>query len=198
MLLSDKRHRVKTMDFNAILKPAEIAMQQSVDHTQRQFGTLHTGKASPQMLENVLIEVYGSKMRLKDIASITTPDARTLRVQPWDKTNLKPIEKGILLANLGINASVMGESVHCPLPELSRERRAELVKLASGMAEEGKVSVRGCRRDALEKVKEMKKAGTCTEDDVKKLEKEIQTLTDRYVKKIDALLEEKSRELTAV
>ena len=176
------------MDFNQILKPTEAAMQQATEHTQRQFGTLHTGKASPQMLENVFIEVYGSKMHLKDIASITTPDARTLRVQPWDKTNLKPIEKGILLANLGINASVMGESVHCPLPELSRERRAELVKLANGMAEDGKVSVRGCRREAMETVKNAKKAGTCTEDDVKKLEKEIQTLTDRYVKKIDAIV----------
>lgn len=173
-------------------------MQKVVDYTMRQFGTLHTGKASPQMLENVVVEVYGSNMRLKDIASITTPDARTLRVQPWDKANLKPIEKGILLANLGINASIFGEFVHCPLPELSHERRLELVKLANGMAEEGKVGVRGCRREAMEAIKAGKKAGTHTEDDVKKLEKEVQKLTDKYVETIEKILDDKSKDLTKI
>lgn len=186
------------MDNNSLLKEMEQAMQQTLEHTIRQFGTLHTGKASPQMLENVLVEVYGSKMRLKDIASITTPDARSLRVQPWDQNNLKPIEKGILLANLGIHASVMGESVFCPLPELSRERREELVKLAGGMAEEGKVSIRGCRHDTLEKVKAEKKSGACTEDEEKRLGKEVQAITDRYVAKIEGVLSEKTKELMAI
>jgi ribosome recycling factor len=186
------------VDFNRFLKQVGDNMQKSVDHTLRQFGTLHTGKASPQMLENVVIEVYGSNMRLKDIASITTPDARTLKVQPWDKSNLKAIEKGILIANLGIHATIFGEFVHCPLPELSRERRQELAKVAGGMAEEGKVSVRGCRRDAMEMVKAEKKAGTCTEDDVKKLEKEIQKLTDKYIESIEKILEDKTKELTTM
>lgn len=186
------------VDFNHFLKQVGDNMQKSVDHTLRQFGTLHTGKASPQMLENVVIEVYGSNMRLKDIASITTPDARTLKVQPWDKSNLKAIEKGILIANLGIHATIFGEFVHCPLPELSRERRQELAKVAGGMAEEGKVSVRGCRRDAMEMVKAEKKAGTCTEDDVKKLEKEIQKLTDKYIESIEKILEDKTKELTTM
>lgn len=186
------------VDFNHFLKQVGDNMQKSVDHTLRQFGTLHTGKASPQMLENVVIEVYGSNMRLKDIASITTPDARTLKVQPWDKSNLKAIEKGILIANLGIHATIFGEFVHCPLPELSRERRQELAKVAGGMAEEGKVSVRGCRRDAMEMVKAEKKAGSCTEDDVKKLEKEIQKLTDKYIESIEKILEDKTKELTTM
>ena len=186
------------MDFTRFLKQVEGNMQKSVDHTVRQFGTLHTGKASPQMLENVAIEVYGSNMRLKDVASITTPDARTLRVQPWDKANLKAIEKGILLANLGINAVIFGEFVHCPLPDLSRERRQELTKLASGMSEDGKVSVRGCRREAMEALKNEKKLGTCSEDDVKKLEKEIQKLTDKYIANIEKVLEEKTKELTTL
>ncbi len=186
------------IDFTRFLKQVEAGMQKSIDHTLRQFGTLHTGKASPQMLENVVVEVYGSNMRLKDIASITTPDARTLKVQPWDKANLKAIEKGILLANLGINASIFGEFVHCPLPELSHERRMELAKLASGMSEEGKVSVRGCRREAMEVLREEKKAGTCSEDDVKKLEKEIQKLTDKYTDLIEKALADKSKELTSL
>ncbi len=186
------------IDFSRFLKQVESNMQKSVDHTVHQFGTLHTGKASPQMLENVTIEVYGSNMRLKDVASITTPDARTLRVQPWDKSNLKAIEKGILLANLGINAAIFGEFVHCPLPDLSRERRQELAKLASGMSEEGKVSVRGCRREAMEVLKNEKKAGTCSEDDVKKLEKEIQKLTDKYIEMIEKVLEDKTKELTTI
>ena len=186
------------LDFNRFLKQVGDNMQKSVDHTMRQFGTLHTGKASPQMLENVVVEVYGSNMRLKDIASITTPDARTLKVQPWDKANLKAIEKGILVANLGIHATIFGEFVHCPLPELSRERRQELAKLAGGMAEEGKVSIRGCRRDAMEIIKAEKKAGTCSEDDVKKLEKEIQKLTDKYIESVEKILEDKTKELTTL
>lgn len=186
------------IDFSRFLKQLGDNMQKSVDHTVRQFGTLHTGKASPQMLENVMIEVYGSNMRLKDVASITTPDARTLKVQPWDKANLKAIEKGIQLANLGFNASIFGESILCPLPDLSHERRMELVKLASGMSEEGKVSVRGCRRDAMETIKAEKKAGTCTEDDVKKLEKEIQKLTDKYIELIEKALSEKTKDLTSM
>jgi len=176
----------------------EAAMQKAIEHTQHQMGTLHTGKADPQMLEGIKVEVYGSMMRLKDIASITTPDARSLRVQPWDKTNLKPIEKAILLANLGINASILGECVFCPLPNLSRERREELVKVANKIAEEGRVSVRNCRQEALKVVKAAKSEGTCTEDDVKRLEKEIQALTDRYIQKIEDLLAGKTKDLKAL
>ena len=176
----------------------EAAMQKAIEHTQHQMGTLHTGKADPQMLEGIKVEVYGSMMRLKDIASITTPDARSLRVQPWDKTNLKPIEKAILLANLGINASILGECVFCPLPDLSRERREELVKVANKIAEEGRVSVRNCRQEALKVVKAAKSEGTCTEDDVKRLEKEVQALTDRYIQKIEDLLAGKTKDLKAL
>lgn len=179
-------------------KSTEAAMQKAIEHTQHQMGTLHTGKADPQMLEEIKVEVYGSMMRLKDIASITTPDARSLRVQPWDQTNLKPIEKAILLANLGINASILGECVFCPLPDLSRERREELVKVANKMAEEGRVSVRNCRQEALKIVKAAKSEGTCTEDDVKRLEKEVQALTDRYIQKIEDLLAGKTKDLKAL
>ena len=186
------------IDYTRFLNQVSDNMQKAIEHTQRQFGTLHTGKASPQMLENVVVEVYGANMKLRDLASITTPDARTLRVQPWDKANLKAVEKGILLANLGINATIFGEFVHCPLPELSRERRQELTKLASGMAEEGKVSIRGCRRDAMDVLKNEKKLGTCSEDDVKKLEKEIQKLTDKFVEMVEKILDEKSKELTTL
>jgi ribosome recycling factor len=186
------------MDFHQLIKQVDGNMKKIVDHTVHQFGTLHTGKASPQMVESVNVEVYGSNMKLRDVASITTPDARTIHVQPWDKTNLKAIEKAILIANLGINAGIFGEVVRCPLPELSRERRQELVKVAHGMAEEGRINIRNCRREAMETIKEAKKSGMCSEDDAKKLEKEVQKTTDKFIASIEQYLNIKERELTAI
>ena len=186
------------MDSNQVLKQIGASMQKAVDHVVHQFGTLHTGKASPSMIENVTVEVYGTHMKLRDMASITTPDARTLNVQPWDKSNLKAIEKAILLANLGIQAGVFGEVVRCPLPELSRERRQELVKISREMAEEGRVNVRNCRREAMDLAKTQKKEGILSEDDAKKLEKEIQKLTDKHTDLIEQQLALKEKELTSI
>lgn len=186
------------MDFNVFIKQVKSGMQKAVDHTLHQFSTLHTGKATPQMVEGVTVEVYGSNMKLRDLASITTPDARTIHVQPWDKSNLKAIEKAIQVANLGINAGVFGEVVRCPIPELSRERRQELVKVAHGMAEDGRVNIRSCRRDAMDVVKKAQKSSICSEDEAKKWEKEVQKLTDSFIDAIDQHLKAKEKELTAV
>ena len=186
------------MDSNQVLKQIGASMQKAVDHVVHQFGTLHTGKASPSMIENVTVEVYGTHMKLRDMASITTPDARTLHVQPWDKENLKAIEKAILIANLGIHASVFGAVVRCPLPELSRERRQELVKISREMAEEGRVNVRNCRREAMELIKNHKKEGVFSEDDAKKFEKEVQKLTDKHIELIEKQLALKEKDLTTI
>jgi ribosome recycling factor len=186
------------VDFNQLIKQVDNNMQKVVDHTMHQLETLHTGKASPQMIDGINVEVYGSNMKLRDIASITTPDARTIHVQPWDKTNLKAIEKAILIANLGINAGIFGEVVRCPLPELSRERRQELVKVAHGMAEEGRINVRNCRREAMETIKGAKKLGACSEDDAKKLEKEVQKITDKFIANIEQQVNSKEKALTSI
>ena len=186
------------MDFNLFVKRLENNMQKVIDRTLHQLGTLHTGKASPQMLDCVNVEVYGTSMKLHDIASITTPDARTIHVQPWDKSNLKAIEKAILKANLGINAAIFGEVVRCPLPELSRERRQELVKIANGLAEEGRIGIRNCRREGMEEIRDAKKMGTCSEDDAKKFEKEVQKITDRFIELLEKHIDSKEKALTTI
>ncbi len=161
-----------------------------------QFSTLHTGKATPTIVENINVEVYGSMMKLKEIASISTPDARTLSIHPWDKSNLKAIEKAIQIANIGLNGAIFGDSVRCPVPELSRERREELVKVAHGMVEEGRVSVRNLRRETLETIKKVQKS--YSEDDVKHWEKDVQKLTDEFIADLTKHVEAKEKELLQV
>jgi len=186
------------MNTNQTLKDVRAKMQKCTDHTKHEFSTLHTGKASPSMVESVMVEAYGSSMRLRDIAAITTPDHRMIVIQPFDKGMATPIEKSIRLANLGFNPSVDGAIVRCPVPELSRERRQEMVKIAHNLAEEGRVSVRSVRRDVLEIAKKAQKDKLISEDDLKRFEKEIQTLTDQSIKEIEAALNAKEQELSKV
>lgn len=186
------------MDLQNTLKEARTKMQKCVDHANHEFSTLHTGKATPNMVEGVMVEAYGSTMRLRDIAAISTPDSRLIVIQPWDKSMLQPIEKAIRIANLGFNPAVNGPVVQCPIPDLSRERRQELVKIASGMGEEGRVSVRGVRRDILEMVKKAQKDKIISEDDLKRFEKDIQGLTDKAIADIDAHLVAKEKDLLQV
>ena len=173
-------------------------MAKAVEHTLHEFNSLHTGKASPTMVENLQVDVYGSMMRLKEIAAITTPDARMIQVQPWDKSAIKAIEKAIQTSNLGINPAVDGAVIRLPLPDLSRERRQELAKVCQRMAEDGKVSIRHARRDALDALKSAQKDAEITEDDLKRLEKEVQQQHDRYIKDLDQHLQSKEKELMAV
>lgn len=173
-------------------------MQKAVDHTVHLFSQLNVGKASPTMVENVTFDAYGSAMRIKDAAAINTPDPRLIVIQPWDKSLLKAIEKGIQLANIGLNPVVEGVSVRCPIPELSRERRQELVKSSHTMAEDGKVAIRGIRRDVIELAKKANKMGAVSEDDLKRFEKDIQTATDNAIKSIDSHLAKKEQDLLRV
>jgi len=180
-----------------IKKVGEV-MKKAVEYTAKEFDGIHTGKASPTMVENIMVEVYGSTMRLKEVAAITTPDANTIRVQPWDKGALKEIEKSIQAANIGINPSVMGEAVRCPIPPLSGERRRDLIKVCAEMAEQGKVRIRTIRREAMEVLKAAQKKGLITEDDLKRAEKEVQNLTDKSTAQIGKDLEDKEAELQKV
>lgn len=145
-----------------------------------------------------MVDAYGSQMRIKDCAAITTPDARLIQIQPWDKGLTKAIEKAIQQANLGLNPSIDGQLVRIPLPELSRERRQEFVKVANRMAEEGRVQIRNVRRDTMDALKKAQKDGKISEDDLKRFEKDVQAATDKATKDINDHLAKKEKELLAV
>ena len=183
------------MDISAELKKTSDAMTKAVEHVSHEFETVHTGKANPGMVENVMVEAYGTSSRLRDIA---TPDSSTIRVQPWDKSILKDVEKAILAANIGFTPAVMGDAVRCPIPALSGERRAELAKICHEMAELGRIRIRTIRRETLDAAKKMKSAGAATEDDLKKFEKEVQNLTDKFIAQINKNLEAKEADLKQI
>jgi len=176
-----------------ILTDAQAKMKKAVDYTLYEFSAIHTGKATPAMVEGVMVEAYGSMMRLKECAAISTPDPRLIQVQPWDASLVKAVEKAIQAANLGFNPIVDGKLVRIPLPDMSRERREEFVKTAHRQAEEGRVHVRNGRRDALETLKKAK----LPEDESKRLEKDIQAATDKAIKDIETHLAHKEKELTS-
>lgn len=186
------------MALDEILMEAEDKMQKSEEVVQNDFAGVRTGKASPALVENVPVDVYGSQMKIREVAGITTPESRTLAITPWDATTIHPIEKAIQKANLGLNPSVDGKVIRIVLPELSEERRKEFVKVVKKMAEDGRVAVRHVRRDALEALKKEGKSGGVTEDEVSHAEKDVQKLTDEYIKKIDKHLEHKEVEIMTV
>lgn len=169
-------------------------MKKAVDHTLHEFSAIHTGKATPAMVETVSVEAYGSMVRLKECAAISTPDARLIQIQPWDVSLMKAIIKGIQEANLGFNPVPDGKLIRIPLPEMSRERRQEFVKTANKLAEDGRVQVRNVRRDAIENAKKAK----LPEDEAKRLEKDIQTATDAAIKSINDHLANKEKDLLTV
>ena len=177
-----------------IIVDTQARMKKALDHTLHEFSSIHTGKATPSMVENVTVEAYGTQMRLKECAAITTPDPRMIVIQPWDVSLVKAVEKGIQVANLGFNPLADGKILRVPLPEMRRARREEFVKVAHKMAEEGRVHVRNVRRECLEGLKKAK----LYEDETKRLEKEIQTITDKTIKDIGDHLANKEKELLAV
>ena len=177
-----------------LLSEANVKMKKALDHTFHEFASIHTGKATPAMVDSVMVEAYGSQMRLKECAAITTPDPRMIQIQPWDASLTKAIEKAIQVANLGFNPVVDGKIVRVPLPDMSRERRLEFVKTASRIAEEGRVQIRNVRRETLESVKKAK----LPEDETKRLEKDIQAATDKAIKDIGDHFTAKEKELLAV
>ena len=186
------------MALDDILLEAEEKMIKTEDVVQHEFAGVRTGKASPGLVENIQVEVYGSHMRIRELAGITTPESRVILIQPWDATTVHPIEKAIQKSNLGLNPTVDKKFIRIVLPELSQERRLEFTKVVRKMAEDGRVAIRHVRRDGIEHLKKETKNGGVSEEELETAEKEIQKLTDQYIAKIDAHLAHKEKEIMTV
>jgi ribosome recycling factor len=186
------------MTTDDFLLEAEDKMSKTEQVVVNEFAGVRTGKASPALVENIQVEVYGAMMRIREVAGITTPEARTLAITPWDANSLHAIEKGILKANVGLTPTIQGKVIRIFFPELSQERRQEFVKIIRKMAEDGRVAIRHVRRDAMDQLKKHAHDSGITEDDVEHAEKELQKLTDEYSKKIDAHVTAKEKEIMTV
>ena len=171
-------------------------MESAVDAVKHEFSGLRTGRASTAMLDTISVEVYGARMPLNQVGSISVPEPRLLTVQVWDTGSVKAVEKAIRDANLGLNPQADGNLVRVPVPELNQDRRKELVKVAGQYAESGRVSVRNIRRDGMETLKKLK--DTMGEDENKRLADEVQKLTDTYIQKIDTMLADKEKDIMTV
>jgi len=186
------------MDRDDILLETEMSMEKSVDYLVHEFSSVRTGKASPALVENLDVQAYGSTMKLKQLALITTPESRLLVLQPFDASTVQDIERALKESKIGITPAVDGKIIRLPIPELSEERRKELAKSLGKMAEEARVRIRSNRHTALDEAKKLKTGGGISEDDARNLEKEIQKLTDRFVKSIDDHLKHKEAEIMKV
>src|ERR1043166_7254698 len=186
------------MSRDDILLEAEMSMEKSVDYMVHEFATVRTGKASPALVENVDVHAYGSTMKLKQVALITTPEPRLLVVQPFDAGTVRDIEKALNESRIGITPAVDGKIIRLPIPELSEERRKDLVRSLGKMAEEARVRVRANRHAALDAAKKLKASGGLTEDGFHDLQGDVQKLTDRFVKSIDEHLKHKDAEVMKV
>ena len=186
------------MSRDDILLEAEMSMEKNVDYMVHEFAAVRTGKASPGLVENVDVQAYGSTMKLKQLALITTPEPRLLVVQPFDAGAVQDIERALKESKIGIMPAVDGKIIRLPIPELSEERRKDLMRSLGKMAEEARVRVRSNRRTALDEAKKLKAAGKLTEDELRDVEEEVQKLTDRFVKSIDEHLKHKEAEIMKV
>lgn len=186
------------MTLDDILLEAEEKMIKTEQVMVNDLAGVRTGRASAGLVENITAEVYGSQMRIRELANINTPEPRMLVIQPWDVTSLQPIEKAIQKANIGLSPVVQGKLIRLVFPELSTERRQEFVKLVKKMAEDGRVAVRHVRREAMEQLKKHAHDSGVTEDDEKQAEKDLQKLTDDYIAKIDTHLAHKEKEIMTV
>jgi ribosome recycling factor len=186
------------MQLNDVYKSAEEKMKKAVDAVDHEFSGLRTGRASVALIESVQVDAYGSRMPLKQMATISTPDARTLAVQPFDKSMMASVEKALLAANLGMTPNNDGKVIRLNVPPLTEERRKELVKMAKKMAEDGRVSVRNIRRMANDEIKKIEKDNDIAEDDREKAMKHVQEMTDRYVKEIDNNLAKKEKDVMEI
>lgn len=173
----------------------ERRMQGAVEALKSDLSGLRTGRANVALLDPVQVEVYGAMMPLNQVATVSAPEPRMLSVQVWDKSNLTPVEKGIAHAGLGLNPIIDGQTIRLPIPDLTQERRKELAKLAGQYAEKAKIAIRNVRRDGMEALKDDEKKKEISEDDRKRLEDEVQKLTDKYVGETDAAAEAKEKEI---
>ena len=173
-------------------------MDKTMDVLEENFGAVRAGRANARVLDRITVEYYGSETQLAGVATISSPDARTLVIQPWDTKLLKDIQKAIQTSDLGINPQNDGRVIRLVFPQLTEERRRELTKQVKKYAEDAKVALRNVRRDAMDFIKALKKKSEITEDDQKKAEKDLQDLTDKYIKKVDTACAAKEKELRAI
>ena len=180
------------------LAEAETTMHKTVEATQRAFNTIRTGRANPSLLDRVTVEYYGSPTPLKSLANISTPDATTIAIQPFDRNTLNMIEKAISLSDVGLTPNNDGSTIRLNIPPLTSDRRKEFVKLAAKYAEEGRVAIRNIRRDALDSIRKQEKNSEISEDEARDQQETLQKLTNKHTAKIDELLAEKEKEITTV
>lgn len=173
-------------------------MDEALEAVRREFGTVRTGKATPALLDTVRVDAYGSKMPLNQVATVSTPEPSLILIQPFDRSLVGEIEKGIQLSGLGFNPANDGQVIRVPIPPLNEERRREYVKLLSKMAEEGRISVRHARREGNDEVKQLQKDGELSDDEARRTTDEIQKLTDRYIGLVDEALAAKEKEVMTV
>ncbi|AHY46690.1 frr: ribosome recycling factor [Rubrobacter radiotolerans] len=180
------------------LSAAEKRMNGAVEAVKGQFATVRTGRANPAILDRIEVEAYGSKMPLKSVANVSAPEARLLTVTPFDPNALKDIERAIRDSDVGLNPQNDGKILRLPIPDLTEDRRRELIKVVRSMAEEGRVSIRNIRRSEMSDLHELRKEGEISEDEERRAEGELNALTANYVKRVDSALEEKEAELLEV
>jgi ribosome recycling factor len=186
------------MSADEVLLEAEDHMLKSVEATKRELTTVRTGKATPALLDGVRVDYYGSPVPLKQVAGVAAPEARLLTVQPYDKSALGEIEKAIRASDLGLNPANDGNLIRIPIPQLTEERRKELVRVVRGMVEQGRVAVRNVRHHANDKLKHLEKDGELTEDEHKRHQKSVQEHTDHFVKQLEEVLKAKEAELMEI
>ena len=181
-----------------VFEKAEHKMNKTIDHLEEDYAAVRAGRANPAVLDRITVNYYDTPTPINQLAAVAVSEARVLTIQPWDASVLRGIEKAIQTSDLGVNPQNDGRIIRLVFPPLNEERRHELVKETSKMAEEAKIALRSIRRDAIEKLKEMKKAGEITEDDLRTAEDKIQKMTDKKIEEIDQLLEAKEKEVMSI
>ena len=186
------------MPLDKLLRETKAKMDKSVEFVHSEFATIRTGKASPALVENITADYYGTKTRLRELANISTPEPRLIVIHPWDPGAVGAVVKAIEQSNLGITPVSDGKLIRIPIPELSEERRKDLIKLIKKMAEDGQVAIRNIRRATNDEIKTLRKEGTLPEDASFREENEVQKLTDEHIEKIDELVKHKEQEIMEV
>jgi ribosome recycling factor len=181
-----------------LMKEIDHRMLESIDVTKREYAMVRTGRANPAVLDRVRVEYYGEKVPIKQVGAISIPEPRMLMVAPWDKSMVKPVVDAITSSNLGLNPNTDGTVIRIPLPQLTTERRQELARIVARTAEDGKVAIRNIRRDAVEMLRAMKKSGEISEDDLRRFQEQVQTITDAHTEQLSEAQETKEREIMEV
>jgi ribosome recycling factor len=181
-----------------IVKEAEGNMKKTIDVVKKEFASLRAGRATPALLDKIMVNYYGTPTPVNQLANISVPEARLLVIQPWDKSSLQEIERAIMKSDLGITPASDGVVIRLAIPQLTQERRTELMKVIKKKAEEGRVAIRNVRRDVNERLKALQKDGKISEDELKRSQDEVQKITDRFIKEVDGLLTIKEQEIMQV